>query len=74
MLIVIIFGPKAIALQELAFAAEGEMVTKQAYEAFFQTHMIVRALHLINVGLAISLLIVKFKRWLNFPGSFGYES
>ena len=73
-LIVIIFGPKAIALQELAFAAEGEVATKQAYEAFFQTHMIVRALHLINVGLAISLLIVKFKRWLNFPGSFGYES
>jgi uncharacterized membrane protein len=72
--IVVILGPKAVALQELAFTAEGEVETKLAYEAFFRTHMIVRALHLINVGLAVSLLVIKFKRWLNFPCSFGYES
>jgi uncharacterized membrane protein len=59
--IVVILGPKAVALQELA-------------EAFFRTHMIVRALHLLNVGLAVSLLVIKFKRWLNFPRSFGYET
>ena len=27
-------------------------------------HMIVRALHLINAGLAISLLVVKFRHWV----------
>ena len=72
--IVVVLGPKALALQELAFAAEGEVETKLAYEAFFRTHMIVRALHLINVGLAVSLLILKFKRWLKFSGSFDCET
>lgn len=72
-MIVGIMGPKAIALQEHAFAAEDEIAKKKAYEAFFQTHMIVRALHLLNAGLAVSLLVVKFKRWVTLRGACGDE-
>lgn len=71
--IVVILGPKAIELQEVAFAAESQEAKKTAYEAFFRTHMIVRALHLINVGLAISLLVVKFRQWVKARGAFGFE-
>ena len=61
--IVFILGPKAIELQEIAFAAKTQEAKKIAYDAFFRTHMMVRGLHLINGGLAISLLTVKFKQW-----------
>jgi len=63
-LIVLILGPRAIDLQELAFAAESQEAKKTAYDAFFRTHMVVRALHLINVGVAVSLLVVKFRQWV----------
>jgi len=71
--IVFILGPKAIELQEIAFAAETQEAKKIAYDAFFHTHMIVRALHLINVGLAISLLVVKFRQWITNRSAFGFE-
>lgn len=71
--IVIILGPKAIELQEVAFAAESQEAKKTAYDAFFRTHMIVRALHLINVGFAISLLVVKFRQWIKNRAAFGFE-
>ena len=71
--IVLILGPKAIELQEIAFAAETQEAKKIAYDAFFRTHMIVRALHLINVGLAISLLVVKFRQWIQSRAAFGFE-
>lgn len=63
-LIVLVVEPKAIQLQEAAFLAGGEIATKNAYEDFFKTHMIARALHLINGGLAISLLVTKFRQWV----------
>ena len=63
-LVVLILGPKAVALQEAAFAADSQEAKKTAYEAFFRMHMIVRALHLINAGLAVSLLTVKFRHWV----------
>ena len=62
--IVIVLGPKAVQLQEAAFAAEDQDAKQIAYDAFFRTHMIVRALHLINAGLAVSLLVVKFRQWV----------
>jgi len=71
--IVFILGPKAIELQEIAFAAETQEAKKIAYDVFFRTHMIVRALHLINVGLAISLLVVKFRQWIVNRAAFGFE-
>lgn len=72
-LVVVVLGPKAVALQEAAFAANSEEAKKAAYEAFFRMHMIVRALHLINAGLAISLLVVKFRHWVRNRGAFGFE-
>ena len=69
-LIVLILGPKAIELQESAFSAETQEAKKIAYDAFFRTHMIVRVLHLINMGVAVSLLIIKFRQWLKKTSSF----
>ena len=71
--IVTVLGPKAVALQEAAFAADSPEAKKTAFEAFFRMHMIVRALHLINAGLAISLLVVKFRHWVRNQGAFGFE-
>ena len=72
-LVVVVLGPKAIALQEAAFAADSQETKKTALEAFFRMHMIVRALHLINAGLAVSLLVVKFRHWVRNRGAFGFE-
>jgi len=71
--IVLVLGPKAIELQEIAFATESQEAKKAAYDAFFRIHMIVRALHLINVGLAVSLLVVKFKQWVRTRAAFCFE-
>ena len=72
-LVVAVLGPKAVALQEIAFEADSPEAKKTALEAFFRMHMIVRALHLINAGLAISLLVVKFRHWVRNRGAFGFE-
>ncbi len=72
-LIVAVMGPKAAVLQEIAFEADSQEAKKTALEAFFQMHMIVRALHLINAGLAISLLVVKFRYWVRNQGVVGLE-
>ena len=72
-LVVVVLGPKAVALQEAAFAAESQEAKKTALEAFFRMHMILRALHLINAGLAVSLLVVKFRHWVRNRGAFGFE-
>ena len=64
-LIVVVLGPKAFALQEAAFAATTPEMKKTAYDAFFDVHLIVRALHLVNGGLAVSLLAVKFRQWIH---------
>ena len=67
-LIVVVLGPKAVALQEAAFAATTPDTKKTAYEAFFDVHMIIRALHLVNGGLVVSLLAVKFRQWIHRRG------
>ena len=72
-LIILILGPRAVELQEGVFLAETQEAKKTAYDAFFRTHMIVRALHLINVGFAVCLLIVKFRQWLKKRATFGFE-
>ena len=72
-LVVVVLGPKAVALQEIAFQADSPEAKKTALEAFFRMHMIVRALHLINAGLAVSLLVVKFRYWVRNQGAFGFE-
>lgn len=72
-LVVVVLGPKAVALQEAAFVADSQEAKKTALEAFFRMHMIVRALHLINAGVAVSLLVVKFRHWVRNRGAFGFE-
>ena len=59
-----ILGPQAVALQEEAFEAISKEDKELAYAQFFRLHMIVRALHLINVGLAFSLFILKLRKTL----------
>lgn len=62
--IIALLGPHTIALQEHAFAAKEEAEKKQAYEAFFRAHRIVRALYLANLGLGIALMAVKVRHWV----------
>lgn len=64
-LIILVLGPMSVTLQEQAFAAQGEAAKKAAYDAFFRTHMIVRALYVVNLGFGIALLAVKAKQWIN---------
>jgi hypothetical protein len=59
-----ILGPQTVALQEQAFEAISKEKKEFAYEQFFRLHMIVRALHLVNVGLAFSLFILKLRKTL----------
>ena len=59
-----IVGPQAVALQEQAFEAISQEEKELAYGQFFRLHMIVRALHLVNVGLAFSLFILKLRKTL----------
>lgn len=59
-----ILGPQAVGLQEVAFEAISKEEKELAYGKFFRVHMIVRALHLVNVGLAFSLFIVKLRKIL----------
>ena len=72
-LIVFFLGPRAIELQEAAFLAQTQEAKKTAYDAFFRTHMIVRALHLINAGIAVTLLFIKFQQWLKKRAAFGFD-
>jgi len=69
----VVLGPKTVALQEAAFSADSQEAKQTALEAFFRIHMIVRALHLINAGLAVSLLTVKFRHWIRKRGAFDFE-
>ena len=57
-----ILGPQALALQEVAFEAITQEEKEVAYAEFFRVHMVVRALHLINLGLAFSLFILKLRK------------
>jgi uncharacterized membrane protein len=59
-----ILGPQTVALQEQAFEAISKEEKELAYGQFFRLHMVVRALHLVNLGLAASLFIVKLRKVL----------
>ena len=62
--ILVILGPQAIGLQEQAFEAVSKEDKDIAYARFFRLHMVVRACHLVNFGLAASLFIVKVRKIL----------
>ncbi|RMH37541.1 MAG: DUF4149 domain-containing protein [Nitrospirae bacterium] len=63
-LIIWVFGPETVALQEAAFQAVTEIEKQTAYDRFFQMHMIVRGLYLTNAGLAVGLFIMKLRQSL----------
>lgn len=62
--ILVVLGPQAITLQEEAFDAVSKEDKDIAYAKFFRLHMVVRACHLVNFGLAASLFIVKVRKAL----------
>ena len=61
--IIAVLGPHLVVLQEEAFMAKEEAEKKQAYDAFFRTHTIVRGLYLTNLALGIALMAVKMRNW-----------
>lgn len=56
-------NPETVRLQELAFSAQEE-AKRAAYEEFFVYHRAARALYITNLGLGITLLCVKVKKWV----------
>jgi hypothetical protein len=56
-------NPEVVRLQELAFAARETEEKKAAYDAFFHYHWIARILYLINLGLGMTLLCLKVRKW-----------
>lgn len=60
----LVLGPESVRLQERAFAAPDEAAKRAAMEAFFRSHMVVRGLYLLNLGLGIALLAVKLNHWM----------
>lgn len=65
-MIIFVIGPYSITLQEAAFAAQGEVAKKAAYEAFFRIHTVVRGLYLLNLTLGVWLVTIKVNGWLKF--------
>ncbi len=63
-LVIFALEPSSVRLQEQAFAIKDEAARKTAYEAFFKSHYIVRALYVVNLGLAIALIPIKLTHWL----------
>ena len=65
-LVIFILEPSSVRLQEQAFAIKDDAERKSAYDAFFKSHRMVRALYVLNIGLAITLIPLKLKHWLTF--------
>ena len=55
--------PETVRLQSLAFSANEE-AKRAAYDEFFVYHRVARALYILNLGLGITLLCVKVKKWV----------
>jgi hypothetical protein len=55
--------PETARLQGIAFEAK-EDAKRIAYDNFFAYHRVARALYIINLGLGITLLCVKVKKWV----------
>lgn len=62
--IILWLGPASVVLQGHAFAAEGVTAKKEAYEAFFRMHTVVKGLYVVNLILGIGLMTMKITHWL----------
>lgn len=63
-LIIFYLHPLAAARQAEAFALKAGEGRKEALEAFFQLHMPIRTLYMINLGLGIVLAGVRVRTWI----------
>ena len=68
-LIVFVLEPASVSLQEQAFAAKVEGERKAAYDAFFRSHAVVRALYVLNLGLGAAMIPLKVRRMLHAGGA-----
>jgi hypothetical protein len=59
--LIFVLEPSSVRLQEHAFTIKDEAERKAAYESFFKTHTIVRALYVVNLGFAIALVPLKVR-------------
>jgi len=66
--IIFVLDPASVALQEQAFAATIEGERKAAYDAFFRSHAMVRALYVLNLGLGTAMIPIKVKRMIHAGG------
>ena len=66
--IIFVLEPASVALQEQAFAATIEGERKAAYDAFFRSHAMVRALYVLNLGLGTAMIPIKVKRMIHAGG------
>jgi len=62
--VIFVLEPSSVRLQEHAFAIKDEAERKAAYASFFKSHAIVRALYVVNLGLAVALVPVKVRSLL----------
>lgn len=60
-IVICVLEPSSVRLQEQAFAIKDEAERKAAYESFFKSHTVVRALYVVNLGLAIALIPIKVR-------------
>lgn len=67
--ILVVLSPQAIGLQEQAFEAISKEEKDIAYAKFFRLHMVVRACHLVNFGLAAALFILRIRKILFHPST-----
>jgi uncharacterized membrane protein len=67
-IIIGVLHPYAAALQAQAFAVQGEVERKAAFEALFGILMPVRSLYIVNLVLGILLMGIKAKRSLRRGG------
>jgi uncharacterized membrane protein len=68
-LIIFVLQPASVSLQEQAFAAKAEGERKAAYDAFFRSHTVVRALYVVNLGLGMAMIPIKVRRMFATGGA-----
>jgi uncharacterized membrane protein len=66
--IIFVLEPASTVLQEQAFAAQLEGDRKAAYDAFFRSHTMVRALYVLNLGLGTAMIPIKVRRMIHAGG------
>jgi uncharacterized membrane protein len=64
-IIIFYLHPLAAARQAEAFALKAGEGRKEAFEAFFQLHMPVRTLYMVNLFLGLALVGVRVRTWIN---------